>query len=118
MSSLRVDGQYGPVFRLGHDYGTHHGDCEIAKDGSSDNCTCGFQAAFMDAEQYVRSLEEWLAQLLPAATALMKGRSMAIDVDAYVLQLEEPVRALAPLGRENVESILTACLDDVFGEDD
>ena len=42
----------------------------------------------------------------------------AIDVDKYILALEEPLRALKPLGRDNVEEILEACLDDVFEEDE
>lgn len=43
---------------------------------------------------------------------------MAIDVDEAVLALEEPLRALEPLGRSAVEEILSEALDDVFGDDD
>lgn len=41
-----------------------------------------------------------------------------VDVDAYVLQLEAPLRALKGLGRANVEDILSAALDDVFEDED
>jgi hypothetical protein len=41
-----------------------------------------------------------------------------VDVDQQVLALEAPLRALKGLGRENVEDILSAALDDVFEEDE
>lgn len=40
-----------------------------------------------------------------------------MNVDEYVMQLEAPLRALKPLGREAVEDILTAALDDVFEDE-